>query len=93
MNDQRQVIFSQRLKILKNTNIDEILDDFLQEISNKLENIKNLYQTSNDKKVYLASIKNAMGNAFGDEELLAMAKLSQQQFAEKIKKTYVIKKK
>ena len=92
MNDQRQVIFSQRLKILKNTNIDEILDDFLQEISNKLENIKNLYQTSNDKKVYLASIKNAMGNAFGDEELLAMAKLSQQQFAEKIKKTYVSKK-
>ncbi len=92
MNDQRQVIFSQRLKILKNTNIDEILDDFLQEISSKLENVKNLYQTSNDKKVYLASIKNAMGNTIGDEELLSMATLSKQQFAEKIKKTYLSKK-
>ncbi len=92
MNDQRQVIFSQRLKILKNTNIDEILDDFLQEIANKLENVKNLYQTSNDKKVYLASIKNAMGNAIGDEELISMATLSKQQFAEKIKKTYLSKK-
>ena len=92
MNDQRQVIFSQRLKILKNTNIDEILNDFLQEMSNKLESVKNLYQTSNDKKVYLASIKNVMGNAIGDEELLSMATLSKQQFAEKIKKTYLSKK-
>ena len=32
MNDQRQVIFSQRLKILKETNIDEILNDFFEEI-------------------------------------------------------------
>ena len=32
MNDQRQVIFSQRLKILKEQNINEILDDFLEEV-------------------------------------------------------------
>ena len=31
MNDQRQVIFSQRLKILKEKNIDEILKDFFEE--------------------------------------------------------------
>ena len=32
MNDQRQVIFSQRLKILKGNNISEILKDFFDEI-------------------------------------------------------------
>ena len=30
MNDQRQVIFSQRLKILKENNISEILNEFFQ---------------------------------------------------------------
>ena len=29
MNDQRQVIFAQRLKILKENDISEILNDFL----------------------------------------------------------------
>ena len=32
MNDQRQVIFSQRLKILKEQNINGILNDFFEEI-------------------------------------------------------------
>ena len=37
MNDQRQVIFSQRLKILKNIDISEILQSFLDEISIELD--------------------------------------------------------
>ena len=49
MNDQRRVIFSQRLKIFKNVNVDEILQDFLNEIIKNLF-IKNNYQKSNDKK-------------------------------------------
>ena len=32
MNDQRQVIFTQRLKILQDNNISEILKDFFEEI-------------------------------------------------------------
>ena len=53
MNDQRQVIFSQRLKILKEQNINEILDDFLDEILNNLNNARLNYQKSGDKKIYL----------------------------------------
>ena len=37
MNDQRQVIFSQRLNILKENNISEILKDFFEEIIKDLE--------------------------------------------------------
>jgi preprotein translocase subunit SecA len=93
MNDQRQVIFSQRLKILKNKNIEEILEDFLNEISINLENIRNNYQKSNDKKSYLASVKNITGNIINDEELMTMTSLNKDQFSEKIKNLYLSKKK
>ena len=39
MNDQRQVIFSQRLKILKQENISDMIKDFFDEILKDLENI------------------------------------------------------
>ncbi len=93
MNDQRQVIFSQRLKILKSKNIEEILDDFLSEVINNLETVRNIYQKSNDKKTYLASIKNTFGNAINDEDLISIASLNKEQFSQKIKNIYLSKKK
>ncbi len=93
MNDQRQVIFSQRLKILKNRNIEEILDDFLIEVINNLETVKNIYQKSNDKKTYLTSLKNTFGNAMNDEDLISIASLNKEQFSQKIKNIYSSKKK
>ena len=93
MNDQRQVIFSQRLKILKNENIDSILNDFLGEILISLENFKSIYQKSKDKKNYLTSMKNSLGNIISDDELLAISSLDKKQFIEKIKSTYSNKKK
>ena len=93
MNDQRQVIFSQRLKILKNKNIEEILEDFLIEVLNNLETVKNIYQKSNDQKSYLASIKNTTGNIINDEDLISMTSLNKEQFAKKIKNLYLAKKK
>ncbi len=93
MNDQRQVIFSQRLKILKNNNIEEILEDFLNEVLNNLEMTRNIYQKSNDKKSYLASMKNILGNVVGDNELISMSSLNKDHFFEKIKNIYYSKKK
>jgi len=93
MNDQRQVIFSQRLKILKNKNVEEILEDFLNEITSNLEKAKNIYKKSNDEKSYLASLKNTTGNIISDKDLISMASLDQEQFAKKIKDLYLTKKK
>ena len=50
MNDQRQVIFSQRLKILKEKNIDKILNDFFEEILENLNLIRADFQKSGDEK-------------------------------------------
>tara|TARA_A100001015_G_scaffold276177_1_gene334174 strand:- start:1874 stop:4426 length:2553 start_codon:yes stop_codon:yes gene_type:complete len=93
MNDQRQVIFSQRLKILKNANVEEILEDFLDEVLQKLKEIRDIYQKSNNKKNYLTEIKNVTGNAVADDDLIAFALLNDKEFLKKIKNTYLSKKK
>ena len=93
MNDQRRVIFSQRLKILKSKNVEDILADFLSEVLNKLELTRGMYQKSNDEKNYLTSIKNTTGNFLGDKELIAIGSFKKDEFIEKIKDMYLEKRK
>ncbi len=92
MNDQRQVIFSQRLKVLKSNNISETLNSFLDELLVTFVNSKDSFNKTNDKKEYLSSIKNVTGNIISDEELLNLTKLDQQQFKKKFTKLYENKK-
>jgi preprotein translocase subunit SecA len=91
MNDQRRVIFSQRLKILKSKNVEEILEEFLSEVLDNLVSTKNIYQKSNDEKNYLTKIKNTIGNILSDEELIMMASLNKDEFIEKLKGLYTKK--
>jgi len=84
MNDQRQVIFSQRLNILKQSNIREMLQDFLNELSQKLLKFKIDFKTSNDKKSFLASIKNLTGNAIDDKKLINCGNLNDKEFLKTI---------
>jgi len=92
MNDQRQVIFSQRLKILKEQNINEILEDFLVEVLSILNSARSNYQKSGDKNIYLTETKNIIGNAINDNELLEFAHLKETDFNKKIKRLYIEKK-
>ena len=91
MNDQRQVIFGQRLKILKNGNISETLSSFLDEVISSLVKIKNEYEKSNDKTVYLNAIKNITGNILNDEELVALTNISDSEFIKKLKDIFETK--
>ena len=84
MNDQRQVIFSQRLNILKLSDINEMLKDFLNELSEKLLKIKIDFKTSNDEKLFLAGIKNLTGNSINDSDLIKYGNLDDKEFIEKI---------
>jgi len=92
MNDQRQVIFSQRLNVLKDKDISTMLNSFLEESTNNLEQIKEDYKKSNDKKTYLAAIKGVTGNAINDDQLINLASLNKEEFSKKIKSTYETKK-
>ena len=93
MNDQRQVIFSQRLKILKENNINEVLKDFFDEILKDLNNTRVNYKKSNDEKNYLTEMKGVTGNAVNDSILLEYGKLEEVKFNNKIKELYSNKKK
>ena len=84
MNDQRQVIFSQRLNILKQLDIHEMLKDFLNELSQKMLKIKNDFKTSNDQKTFLARVKNLTGNVINDENLIKYGNLKDEEFLKKI---------
>ena len=88
MNDQRQVIFSQRLKILKSTDIADTLKSFLDEVVDDLLKVKKIYQTTNDKNIFLSSIKNISGNVMSDDELINLASDDDNQFKEKIQNLF-----
>ena len=70
MNDQRQVIFSQRLNILKQPDINEMLQDFLNELSNQIFKIKVNYKFINNEKIFLEGKHSFTGNAINDVDLL-----------------------
>ena len=93
MNDQRQVIFSQRLKILKDNNIHEVLKDFFDEVLKDLNRARVNYKKSQDEKTYLTEIKGITGNAINDSQLLEFGKLEEKNFIDKIKELYSNKKK
>jgi len=93
MNDQRQVIFSQRLKILKENNINEILKDFFDEVLLDLNNTRINYQKSYDEKKFLTEIKGITGNAYNDSQLLECGKLKESEFNKKMRDYYSNKKK
>ena len=85
MNDQRQVIFNQRLKILKSHNTSETLNSFLDEVVQDLIVVKNNYEKSNDKTIYLNAVKSISGNILNDDELIELTNKTNSEFAEKLK--------
>ena len=88
MNDQRQVIFSQRLKILKSKNISETLNSFLEEVVVDLLKVKNNYEKSNDKTVYLNTLKNILGNILNDNELVELTGRTEKEFSDRLKSLF-----
>jgi len=92
MNDQRQVIFSQRLKILKENKINEILKDFFDEILINLNLVRENFQKSGNEKSYLTEIKNITGNIISDNEILEFGKLQKDEFNKKIEFLFTEKK-
>ena len=92
MNDQRQVIFSQRLKILKEDNISSMLQDFFEEILKELEIIVDNFQKSNDEK-FISEIKNITGNSINDTDLLKLVSKKELNFKSKMKQLFSEKQK
>ena len=91
MNDQRQVIFSQRLRILKEDDISKILNDFFEEISKEIDISITNYKKSNDEK-YFTEIKNITGKSINDEQLQKLALKEKDVFLGEIKNLFTQRK-
>ena len=92
MNDQRQVIFSQRLKILREDNIGAILNDFFEEILEELKITVDNYEKSNDEK-YLTQIKNVTGNSLSDDNLGQLSSKGKESFLKEMNELFFKKRK
>ena len=92
MNDQRQVIFSQRLKILREDKIDAILNDFFEEILEELKITVDNYKKSNDEK-YLTQIKNVTGNSLSDNNLAQLSSKGKESFLKEMNELFFEKRK
>ena len=92
MNDQRQVIFSQRLKILKEADINNILEGFFEEILGILSTSFKNYKKSNDDQ-FLKEIKNVTGNSLDDKELNKLSSQDEENFRKSVKNLFFNKQK
>ena len=90
MNDQRQVIFSQRLRILKENDISKILNDFFEEILKEIDVSISNYKKSNDEK-YLTEIKNIAGKSINDEKIQELASKEKDVFLSEMRNLFVQK--
>ena len=83
---------SQRLKILKENDISEILRDFFDEILINLNLARKNFEKSGDEKSYLTEIKNITGNVLSDKEIIELGKLRENEFNKKIHSVFLDKK-
>ena len=88
MNDQRQVIFSQRLKILKTNEVTEMIYSFMDEINQNIGRALENYKNNNDLKVFSNEVKTNFGGIFQQEEIEAFAKMDKKTLVEKIKNIF-----
>ena len=76
MNDQRQVIFGQRMKILDSGETSELILSFLKEITEKLQQSLIVFKKNQDFKSFSSDIKESFGNIFDDKMISSFSNMS-----------------
>ena len=84
MNDQRQVIFGQRVKILKSGETSDLIYSFLREINENLEKSLDKYKKDEDLQVFVSEIKENFGNIFNSKEIENFTKIDKKSLSKKI---------
>ena len=88
MNDQRQVIFGQRMEILKSKDITNMINSFLNETVKNLETGLQKYKNDNNLKAFSQEIKTHFGNIFNESQIKSLADKEIKHFNEDINNTF-----
>ncbi len=88
LNDQRQVIFSQRNTIIKSEEIFNISDDFLLEVIQNLTNLKNKNISNTRNSDFTKQLRSILGKSFGEVEITELIESKNDKFKEEIEKKF-----
>ena len=92
LNDQRQVIFNQRNKVIKEEDSSYYSESFLDEIINQLKDLKIKHKTKPNSSEFSNYFKTISGKSFSDEEYNELSSMSDVEFTEKFRKKFKEKK-
>ena len=88
LNDQRQVIFSQRNEVIENKDSKQYSEKFLDEIIDDLKLKKNKKLVNAGSNEINMQLKALFGKSFQDNEINELVNIENNQFEEKIKNKY-----
>ena len=88
MNDQRKVIFEQRKEILKSNNINEIINSFVEDLTNNFVKERKIYERENQLDSFKIKIKPVLGKTFSDDEIENILHLKDSEFENIIKEKF-----
>ena len=88
MNDQRQVIFGQRIKILESKETSELIFSFLNEISEDLGKSLDQFKKNQDLKNFTSEIKEKFGNVFDTKQIENFSLMDKETVLQNIAETF-----
>ena len=91
LNDQRQVIFSQRNNVINSNNADTLSDDFLNEIIDDLKETKSKYLAKPNSNDFTNQFKFLFGKSFNSEEINNLVNLKDNEFENLIRNKFLEK--
>ena len=93
LNDQRQVIFTQRNNIIIDLKSSDYAIDFLDDSLNELENNKSKYLINPKNNQFKTQITSILGKTFSNDELEDLSKFNDEKFRKTIKDKFFEKRK
>ena len=84
MNDQRQVIFGQRLEIMKSKDISSMINSFFNEVVKNSIDILGKFKNDNDIKSFSSGMRSYYGNVFNDKEIESFSTKSVNSFEKEL---------
>ncbi len=91
LNDQRQVIFSQRNTIINSAEIFSISNDFLLEVIQNLTNLKEKNISNLKNTEFVNQLKSILGKSFDENETNQLIESKSNQFKDKIEEKFKFK--
>tara|TARA_B100001540_G_scaffold163292_1_gene144470 strand:- start:1213 stop:3735 length:2523 start_codon:yes stop_codon:yes gene_type:complete len=91
LNDQRQVIFSQRNNVISSKNPNIFADDFLSEIITKLKETKTKHLLKPGSNEFFNQIRPLFGKSFSEEEINNLANAKENEFEKFVNEKFIEK--